>query len=69
MEKKKHAGKQNQDADGLSRRPHGELINDPCSQEESMRIHDFTSHHLATVDVVKATCQYHMVVQEEEPFF
>lgn len=64
---KYRAGKQNQDADGLSRRPHGELINDLFSQEESMRIHDFTSHHLAPVDVVKATCQYHIVVQEEEP--
>lgn len=67
---KYRAGKQNQDADGLSRRPHGELTNDPFSQEESMRIHDFTSHHLAPVDVdvVKATCQYHIVEQEEEPF-
>lgn len=65
---KYRAGKQNQDADGLSRRPHGELTNDPVSQEEYMRINDFTSHHLAPVDVVKATCQYHLMVQEEESY-
>lgn len=62
---KYRAGKQNQDADGLSRRPHGELINDSCSQEESLRIHEFTSHHLTSVDVVKATCQYHTVLQDD----
>ncbi|KAL7841512.1 hypothetical protein SRHO_G00252030 [Serrasalmus rhombeus] len=61
------AGKQNQDADGLSRRPHGPLVNDNCSQEESQQIHQFTSHHLTPVDVVKATCQYHAAVNEESP--
>lgn len=58
---KYRAGKQNQDADGLSRRPHGELSNDSASQEESQRIHEFTSHHLAPVNVVQATCQLHTV--------
>ncbi|KAL6455421.1 hypothetical protein MHYP_G00361230 [Metynnis hypsauchen] len=66
-QKRYRAGKQNQDADGLSRRPHGPLVNDNCSQEESLRIHQFTSHHLTPVDVVKATCQYHAVVNEESP--
>ncbi|KAL7846840.1 hypothetical protein SRHO_G00218200 [Serrasalmus rhombeus] len=31
-------GKQNLDVDGLSRRPHGELIDDPASQKEHERI-------------------------------
>lgn len=62
---KYRAGKQNQDADGLSRRPHGELTNDGASQEESERIREFTSHHLAPVDVVQATCQYHIIIQNE----
>lgn len=66
---KYRAGKQNQDADGLSRRPHGELTDDSCSQEESSRICEFTSHHLAPVDVVKATCQYHIVEKEEPLLF
>lgn len=61
------AGKQNQDGDALSRRRHGPLVNDNCSQEESQRIHQFTSHHLTPVDVVKATCQYHAAVNEESP--
>ncbi|KAK7898562.1 hypothetical protein WMY93_019415 [Mugilogobius chulae] len=60
---KYRAGKQNQDADGLSRRPHGELISDSASQEESQRIHEFTSHHLAPVNVVQATCELHTVYQ------
>lgn len=59
------AGKQNQDADGLSQRPHGEPIDDSYSQEESLRIHEFTSHRLTPVDVVKATCQYHIVGQDK----
>lgn len=62
---KYHAGKQNQDADGLSRRPHGELISDSASQEESQRIHDFTSYHLAPVNVVQATCQLHTIFQND----
>jgi hypothetical protein len=36
------AGKQNQDADGLSRRPHGELTDDLMSQKERERIKQFS---------------------------
>lgn len=64
---KYRAGKQNQDADGLSRRPHGELTNDRESQDESLRIQEFTSHHLAPMDAIKATCQHHALVQSESP--
>lgn len=49
---KYRASKQNLDADGLSWRPQEELINDSSSQEESLRIHKFSSHHLTPVDVV-----------------
>jgi len=35
------AGKQNLDADGLSRRPHGELTNDPASQKEREQVQQF----------------------------
>lgn len=49
----------------MPRRPREELTDDSCSQEESSQICKFTSHHLAPVDVVKATCQYHMVEQDE----
>lgn len=62
---KYHTGKQNQDADGLSKRPHEELINESHSQKESQRIHEFTSYYLAAVDAVKATCQYHTVRHDE----
>lgn len=62
---KYRAGKQNQDADGLSRRPHGELTSDIASREESRRIYEFTSHHLAPVNVVQATCQLHTVFQDD----
>lgn len=78
FEIKYRAGKQNMDADGLSRRDHGALENDTVSQEESRRIDRFTSHLLAstneveqvTPNVVKATCQRHTVrqVQELSPF-
>lgn len=64
---KYRAGKQNQDSDGLSRRPHGELTNDRESQDESLRIQEFTSHHLAPMDAIKATCQHHALVQSESP--
>lgn len=67
------AGKQNQDADGLSRRPHGDLINDNQSQGESQRIHEFTSHHLnperndfCCTETVRAACQCHIFACGEE---
>lgn len=43
-------GKQNGDADALSRRPHGSLHNDPSSQKEWDRIRQFTQHHLLDPD-------------------
>ena len=63
------AGKQNQDADGLSRRPHGELTDDLMSQKERERIKQFTLHHLTDVkhtEVVlpkaaSAICERHHV--------
>uniref|UniRef100_A0AAZ1XYY5 ribonuclease H n=1 Tax=Oreochromis aureus TaxID=47969 RepID=A0AAZ1XYY5_OREAU len=62
------AGKQNSDADGLSRRPHGELSDDPLSQKERERIWRFARHHLSEPDYVsidqhtiKAVCDRHLV--------
>lgn len=57
------AGKQNQDADGLSRRPHGELSDDLTSQKERERIRQFTRHHLADLDVIQAICERNLVCQ------
>lgn len=61
------AGKQNLDADGLSRWPHGELLNDAHSKKE--RIARFTERHLADAtdqeidqDAVKAICESHLVI-------
>lgn len=57
------AGKLNSDADGLSRRPHGELLNDALSQKELVRIRQFTQTHLSLPDsslgpeVVFAICE------------
>lgn len=48
------AGKRNLDADGLSRRPHAELVNDLVSQKEEERIRQFMHHHLPDAD--KVTC-------------
>jgi transposase InsO family protein len=58
-------GRQNGDADGLSRRPHGILADDLKSQKERERIQQFTQDHLSdpnninAVDqsVVKAICE------------
>lgn len=71
---KYRAGKQNMDADGLSRRDHGALENDATSQEESQRIDQFTSQlltsinefELVTPEIVKAACQRHTVRQDQE---
>ncbi|KAL1258009.1 hypothetical protein QQF64_011253 [Cirrhinus molitorella] len=66
------SGKQNQDADGLSRRPHGELVNDMVSQKEQERIQKFASQHLGEGEgviidcsVVQAVCDKHLVQQED----
>lgn len=63
------AGKQNQDADGLSRRPHNGLTNDFTSQKEMERIRQFAQRHLSEPDhsdlmaesTVKAICEKHLV--------
>lgn len=64
------AGKQNQDADGLSRRPHGKLPDDTTSQKELERIQQFTKRHLSETDyanlnenTIKAICEKHLVHQ------
>uniref|UniRef100_A0A3B3BNF8 Gypsy retrotransposon integrase-like protein 1 n=1 Tax=Oryzias melastigma TaxID=30732 RepID=A0A3B3BNF8_ORYME len=60
------AGKRNADADGLSRRPHGELQEDPISNKEQERIQKFTQHHLhhdlSTIDcpTTKAVLDRHV---------
>ena len=66
---KYRAGKSNQDADGLSRRPHDSLADDPASLEEKERIKRFTSHHLSSssdqhdlpVDAVAVLCQHRLL--------
>lgn len=45
---KYHAGKSNQDADGLSRRPHDTLADDHASLEEKEQMKQFASHHLSS---------------------
>lgn len=67
------AGKQNLDADALSRRPHGELIDDYASQKERERISKFTANHLSEVETsvvwpeeVKAICERHDVYFKTE---
>ncbi|XP_037829581.1 uncharacterized protein LOC112450694 [Kryptolebias marmoratus] len=63
------AGKQNLDADGLSRRPHGELVNDVQSRKEQERVSRFVECHLEDTnttelvdsEVVHAICQNHLV--------
>ncbi|KAJ8014924.1 hypothetical protein DPEC_G00020820 [Dallia pectoralis] len=62
------AGKQNQDADGLSRRPHVRLPDDTSSQKELERIQQFTKRHLSVADyahldedTIKAICEKHLV--------
>ncbi|KAG1946284.1 interleukin-1 receptor accessory protein-like 1-A [Pimephales promelas] len=62
-------GKQNGDADALSRRPHGDLRDDPSSQKEWDKIRQFAQHHLSNPDnieavdqgVVRAICERHLV--------
>ena len=62
--------KQNQDADRLSRRPHGRLPDDTSSQKELERIQQFTKRHLSEADyahlnenTIKAICEKHLVHQ------
>lgn len=68
------AGKQNLDADALSRRSHGVPDEDPTSRKESERIRQFTLHHLSDAepsctipqDVIQALCDLHIVTTAEE---
>lgn len=63
------AGRRNLDADGLSRRPHAEPVNDRVSQKEEERIRQFMQHHLPEFDdfthvshnTVRAACEKHLV--------
>lgn len=64
------AGKQNQDADGLSRRPHNRVPDDTSSQKELERVQQFTKRHLSETDyahlnenTIKAICEKHLVHQ------
>lgn len=65
------AGKQNVDADSLSRRPHPEPVNDLVSLKEQERIRQFVHHHLPGTDpfthvpshAVNAICEKHLVLQ------
>ena len=62
------AGKRNIDADGLSRRPQAEPVNDQVSQKEEERIRQFIHPHLPEDEVtrissttVNAVCERHLV--------
>ena len=71
---KYRAGKSNQDADGLSRRPHDTLPEDPASLEERERIQQFASHHLSSfpnqkdipADTVTVLCNRHLLSQADD---
>lgn len=63
--------KSNLDADALSRRPHGDLVNDSTSQKEQDRIRQFTLYHspeaansaLVSTDLIQAICDKHSLCQ------
>ena len=63
------AGKQNLDADALSRRSHGPPEDDPASLKESERIGQFALYHLSDADsphtvpreIIQAICDRHMI--------
>ncbi|KAL1266423.1 hypothetical protein QQF64_002098 [Cirrhinus molitorella] len=65
------AGKQNVDADSLSRRPQEPLPETAWSSKEQERIHQFMKYHLhdtadtfsVTTDVVNAICEKHLITQ------
>lgn len=69
------AGKQNIDADSLSRRPQGELSEDQLSTKEIETIEKFVQYHTAEAnvpgvndtDVVEAICEKHFVQQNNDP--
>ncbi|KAL0147798.1 hypothetical protein M9458_056875, partial [Cirrhinus mrigala] len=71
------AGKQNVDADSLSRRPHRELSDYQLSTKEIERIEKFVQYHTTDTDassitdtgVVKALCEKHLVQQNNNPAY
>ncbi|KAJ8004302.1 hypothetical protein DPEC_G00157720 [Dallia pectoralis] len=71
---KYRAGKSNQDADGLSRRPHDALPEDHASLEERERIKQFASHHLSSyldqrnlpADTVTVLCSRHLLGETDD---
>lgn len=67
------AGRQNADADGLSRRPHSKFPEDPMSIKERERVAKFMHCHLDNPphtigeDVVHAICDRHLVQSSPVP--
>lgn len=66
------AGAQNQDADGLSRKPNVQLVDDLETQKEQERIKQFALNHLSDArhvqqvmlpEVIKAICERHQAYQ------
>lgn len=70
---KYRAGKSNQDADGLSRRPHDTVDDDYASLEEKERMKQFASHHLSsspnrqdvTADTFSVLCHRHLLGESD----
>lgn len=70
-------GKSNIDADALSRRPHGDLVNDSVSQKELDRIRQFTLYHspeeanstLVSADAIQAVCDKFLYQAENSNCF
>lgn len=69
---KYRAGKSNQDADGLSRRPHIDLPDDDASLEERERVKKFASHRLSSPDyldlppdTITALCSRYLVKADD----
>ncbi len=70
---KYRAGKSNQDADGLSRRPHDDLPPDDAFLEGRERMKHFASHHLSSSsdqilppDTVTALCSRHLLGEDDD---
>ena len=71
---KYRAGKSNQDADGLSRRPHDTPTDDDVSLEEQERIKRFASHHLSSspdqydlpADPINVLCHRHLLSEADD---
>ena len=66
------AGKQAADADGLSRRPHGDVLDDFKSQKERERISKFWEQHMPDADLiplnqstVQAICDRQLIYSSE----